>query len=123
MNDRLESLIPRFLKHKDGREALTHYDGFREILAAFDSGRPLSEEQMDEVVECMEEAFGNFADEVATFYIVGGELDYPVAINCFAGIYWVRALEGDDEGYFDSQQEAQDYAFSNWTNLVSELPD
>ena len=47
------------------------------------------------------------------------ELDpYPIQICAFAGLYWVDPLEDDLTGYFETQDDAEDWAQDNWNHAL-----
>lgn len=44
----------------------------------------------------------------------GEEMEWPLDVCCYEDVYFVRALEHDDAGYFLSLDAAKRYIASNW---------
>jgi len=61
----------------------------------------------------------NSARIYTKFTAKGDNGNYPIYVKGLGGIYFVDASEFDNVGYFTSLNDAEDYATSNWFDLVS----
>lgn len=46
---------------------------------------------------------------------------FSININRCGPLYWIRAVEFDDEYYFSSEEDATEYAESNFESFITEL--
>lgn len=46
---------------------------------------------------------------------------FSININRSGPVYWIRALEFDDECYFDSEKDATEYAERNFESFITAL--
>jgi hypothetical protein len=60
-----------------------------------------------------------FAIEGAAYY----NDTFWININRSGPLYWIRAVEFDDECYFDSQEDAIEYAEDSFESFITELAD
>jgi hypothetical protein len=97
-----ESEVKSALKTRYGKDAAA-------ILEHLASGRPLGPE-LAGVEDTLADLVDNDAFELSTFYANGSDGHFPIEIMNFGPVYFVRATEFDDIGFFGSEAEAVSFA-------------
>ena len=80
------------------------------------------EDQFPAPEEIIHDLVHNESEEVAE--ILGAAPDddeFPINVMRFRNVYWIRASEFDDVGYFDTPQEAEFYAADRWEPFITAL--
>lgn len=99
------------------QEISNHLDDEELTSADFDN---LADSDLAALHDAALEAFDE-APVVKSYLATGGDgEDYPIEIFGVLGVYAVRAQEFDDEGMFETVEEAEDYVGINWFGKARE---
>ena len=124
----LKDLLPKLARHDAFRELMCKQE-YREAFEEDDrialglaiNGKGFSDQALG-ALDYLEEIIHSEAKIVTTLFWVATrsiELDpYPIQICAFAGLYWVDPLEDDLIGYFETQDDAEDWAQDNWNHAL-----
>lgn len=72
----------------------------------------------DEVIDTLQDLVLNNGKTYSQFLGKGSYGEYPIDVKGIGEAYWVEAQDHDDEGFFDSLEDAEEYVRSNWNDSL-----
>ncbi len=72
----------------------------------------------DEVIDTLQDLVLNNGKTYSQFLGKGSYGEYPIDVRGIGEAYWVEAQDHDDEGFFDSIEDAEEYVRSNWNDSL-----